>query len=150
MNETTKENTEKDRVICVYTDGSCSGNPGPMGVGIYLTFGKHRKRISKHIGDGTNNIAELTAILVGLENIKDSTKEIQIYTDSLYCIGIFTKNWKPKKNIELINEIKEKLKEFQNLTFNKVKGHSGNEGNEIADKLATNAVTHGRDISYYE
>lgn len=135
--------------ITIYTDGACSGNPGPMGIGILLVSGKHMKQTYKYLGTGTNNIAELTAILEALKAIKDPSREIELFTDSAYCIGLFTKGWKAKKNTELVNEIKTLLKKFPKLTFKKVKGHSDNWGNNKADSLAVYAITAKTDYSTY-
>lgn len=132
--------------IDIYTDGACSGNPGPAGIGIVLIYNQHRKEISRFIGDATNNIAELTAIKDALEEVKESSRVIPVvvYTDSSYCHGLLTKNWKPKKNIELVNELKKLTTQFSYLGFEKVKGHSDNEGNNRADELATSAIAKGR------
>jgi ribonuclease HI len=125
----------------VYADGACIGNPGPAGVGVYLKFGSHEKRIGKFIGENlTNNIAELTAILTALEAIKSKELPINIYTDSQYAIGVLSKNFNAKANVELIGNIKRKLSEFPNLKFHWIRGHNGNSGNEIADFLANAAA----------
>lgn len=131
--------------IHIYADGACSGNPGPAGIGVLLIYRSYKKEISEYIGHGTNNIAELTAIKRALETIKKSKRNIPIklYLDSNYVIGLFTKNWKAKKNIELIESIKKLLKEFENIEFIKVKGHSSNKGNNRADRLAVYARNEG-------
>ena len=134
----------KNNTIHMYTDGACRGNPGPAGAGVLLKYNKHSKEISEYIGHATNNVAELTAIKIGLETLKDNTKPIIIYSDSAYCIGLFTKDWNPKKNLELISEIKELLKRFNDVTFKKVKGHGNNFGNNKADQLAVSASNQGR------
>ena len=127
-------------IIHVYTDGACSKNPGPAGIGVYLKYRYQTKSISKYLGIATNNIAELTSIKEGLLAINNKKAPICLYSDSQYAINILTNpTWIPKKNIELIQEIKKILKEFSNLKFIKVKGHSSNEGNTIADKLAVSA-----------
>jgi ribonuclease HI len=76
--------------IHVFTDGACSGNPGPAGVGVVLYYNEHKKEISKFIGNATNNIAELTAIKIGLEAIKSTYRNLPviIYTDSAYSLKI--------------------------------------------------------------
>jgi len=132
--------------IDIYTDGACSGNPGPAGIGVVLLYKDHRKEISQFIGNATNNIAELTAIKKGLEAIKDSHKStpIVVYTDSSYCHGLLTKDWTPKKNIELVQEIRQLTTQFNYLGFKKIKGHSDNQDNIRADKLATSAVENRR------
>jgi ribonuclease HI len=129
-----------DNCIKIYTDGASSGNPGPAGIGVVLIFGENKREISKYIGVGTNNIAELTAIKVGLEELKRVDLPVRIFSDSSYSIGLLTKNWKPKKNQELVQEIKILMRKFSNLEFIKVKGHSGIKENEVADFLATSAI----------
>jgi len=130
----------KDGVIHVYTDGASSGNPGPSGIGVFLQFGEHEKEISEHIGESTNNIAELEAIRVALSEIKNPRLPVRVYTDSGYAHGLLSKGWKPKKNKRLVDSIKKLMKRFNDLKFVKVKGHAGNEGNEKADRLATQAI----------
>jgi ribonuclease HI len=129
------------QAIIIYTDGACSGNPGPSGLGVFLQAGKFKREISEYLGEGTNNIAELSAVLKALNSIKDPERTIHLYTDSTYVIGVLTKNWKVKANKELVLQIRQKMKEFNNLILHKVKGHVGVEGNEKADKLATTAVS---------
>ncbi len=132
-------------VIHVFTDGASSGNPGPSGAGIFFKYNGHEKKISRYLGQGTNNIAELEAIKTGLLEIKNKNLPVQLYTDSSYALGLLTKNWKPKKNQALVESIKQLIKKFPELTFIKVKGHSGIMGNEIADELATSAVERQED-----
>lgn len=126
--------------IIVYTDGASSGNPGPSGIGVYFAFGRHEKEISEYIGEATNNIAELEAIRRALSEIKNHELPLKIYSDSSYAIGLITLNWKPKKNQELVAEIKKLVSKFKKIDFIKVEGHSGILGNERADKLATGAI----------
>lgn len=128
-----------DKIIC-YTDGACSGNPGPAGIGIILTYKNHKKEIFEYIGNSTNNIAELTAILRALENINDKNKEIIIYCDSMYSIGVLTKNWKVKANKELVNNIKNLIKTFPNIEILKVKAHENDELNNYVDELAKKSI----------
>jgi len=127
-------------IIRIYTDGASSGNPGPSGIGVVLQYEAHEKTISKYIGIGTNNIAELEAIKTALLSLKKTNIPIQLYTDSSYALGLLVKNWKVKKNQELVQSIKSLLKTFQDIKLLKVKGHAGIKGNELADKLATEAV----------
>lgn len=137
------EADQPDNCIKIYTDGASSGNPGPAGIGALLMFGDKEKRISEYIGQGTNNIAELTAIKVALEELKRYDLPVRIYSDSSYSIGLLTKGWKPKKNQELVSDIKDIMKKFTDLAFIKVKGHAGIKENEIADYLATSAIKKG-------
>lgn len=129
-----------DDTICIYTDGACSGNPGPSGIGALLLFKNHEKEISKHIGIATNNIAELEAIRTALLEIKKTDLPVMVFTDSSYAYGVLTLGWKAKKNLDLIISIKKIIAKFKDLKFIKVKGHEGVEGNEKADFLATSAL----------
>jgi ribonuclease HI len=126
--------------IIAYTDGACSGNPGPAGIGVVLVCGDKRREISTYLGEGTNNIAELTAILAALEAIKDRKRNIRVITDSSYALGGLTKNWKVKANVELILRMRALLAEFSQLQFEWVKGHAGHVENERCDELAREAV----------
>lgn len=126
--------------IQIYADGASSGNPGPSGIGVLMRYRGHEKEISRNIGLGTNNIAELEAIRTGLMEIKNPDLPVRVYTDSGYAYGLLVLGWKAKKNTELVAGIRMLMKRFKNLTFIKVKGHSGIEGNERADKLATSAI----------
>lgn len=136
-------------MIEIYTDGACSGNPGPGGVGILMLYKTHRKEFSIFLGNVTNNIAELTAIKYALEKVKDKTLPITIYTDSEYSIGSLTKNWKAKKNQELIHSIKSLMTTFSQITFVKVKGHSNNTNNNYVDALAREAIQYKRNREHY-
>ena len=129
--------------ICIYTDGACSGNPGPAGIGIVMLYHGHRKEISRYIGLATNNIAELEAIRVGLISVKNKALSITLSTDSSYALGVLTKGWKAKQNQALIQEIRSLIANFQKLRFVKVKGHSGHPENERADQLAVQAIQTG-------
>ena len=132
--------SEDPDCIRIYADGASSGNPGPSGIGVLLRYREHEKEISRNIGLGTNNIAELEAIRTGLLEVKNPDLPVRVYTDSGYAYGLLTLGWKAKKNTELVGDIRMLMKRFKNLTFIKVKGHSGIEGNERADKLATLAI----------
>lgn len=129
--------------IKVYTDGASSGNPGPSGIGALLIYGDNKKEISKYIGQATNNIAELTAIKVALESLKRKDLPVRIFSDSTYSIGLLTLGWKPRKNKDLVEKIKQLIKGFSDLEFIKVKGHAGIKENEVADYLATSAIKKG-------
>jgi ribonuclease HI len=129
-----------DDAVHVYTDGASAGNPGPSGIGVVLRFGKHKKEISRYIGDTTNNVAELEAIRLGLMAVKNTTLPVRVFTDSRYAYGVLTQGWKARKNQNIIESIKKILSKFNNLKFIKVEGHVGIEGNERADFLATSAI----------
>jgi len=128
--------------IHVWTDGACSGNPGPAGLGVVVIGdGEREREISEYLGQGTNNIAELTAILRGLQAVSDKTRPVIVYSDSAYSIGLLSQSWKAKKNVELVQELREVCKQFKNLRFVKVLGHSGIALNERVDQLATGAIS---------
>lgn len=133
-----------ENAIVAYTDGACSGNPGPAGIGVVLRQGGHEKEISEYIGEGTNNIAELTAILKALETIRNKDLPVRLFTDSSYALGLICKGWKPRKNQELVARILRLAGRFRDLEIIKIKGHAGAEGNERADALAVAAVQRGR------
>ena len=137
----------------VYTDGACSGNPGPGGWGaVILNEEKNSINISGKEKSSTNNRMELMAPIMALRKIKKASKII-IYTDSTYLkngITTWIKNWeknswrsankKPVKNKDLWVTLN-KLSKEQIIDWKWVKAHSGNKYNEIADKLATEAIS---------
>ncbi len=127
--------------IDIYTDGACSGTPGPAGAGIvFIQDSKIFYKISKPIGIATNNVAELSAIYFALKEIKGHKNVFfRVTTDSKYCIGAITMNWKIKANIALIFKIKRLVRKFSKLTFKHCRGHSGIYGNECADHEAVKA-----------
>jgi ribonuclease HI len=132
-------------MIEIYTDGSCKPtNPGPAGYGVVvITDGVITHYCSSFIGEATNNVAEISGIdysLDYLDEIDKSWDDVVIYTDSNYCVGLFTKNWNAKKNKELVKKVRDKLERFPNLNIKWVKGHVGDEYNEVADRLAGDAV----------
>jgi ribonuclease HI len=130
--------------IQVWTDGACTGNPGPAGLGVVVLDGKKREELSEFLGQGTNNIAELSAILRGLEQIADRKRPVVVYTDSQYAIGVLTLGHKAKANVELIERLRALCRQFADLRFVKVAGHSGIPLNERTDELARTAITRGR------
>lgn len=128
--------------IVIYTDGACSGNPGPAGIGVFLQRPTETVEICEYIGSATNNIAELMAILRALETLTEAENEahIHLFTDSSWCLGVLVGGWKAKTNLTHINKIKEQLARFTDIEMLKVKGHAGIPGNEEADYLATTAA----------
>lgn len=127
--------------LIAYTDGACSGNPGPAGLGVVLSEDGARRELSEFLGIGTNNVAELTAILRALEAVGRSSEPMLVHTDSQYAIGVLSKGWKAKANQQLIADIKERMRNFPRLTLVYVRGHAGVPLNERADALARAAVT---------
>ena len=127
-----------------FTDGACSGNPGPAGSGIVIVApgGKMHEGFD-YLGEATNNVAELTAILRALEWIPAEAGAIVIHTDSKYAIGVLTKDWKAKVNGELIAKTRRLVQE-RRAQLEYVPGHSGVPLNERADQLAREAITSRR------
>ncbi|MEM9189059.1 MAG: ribonuclease H [Myxococcota bacterium] len=126
--------------VVAYTDGACSGNPGPAGLGVVLLDGEERRELSEYLGTATNNVAELTAILRAAEAIRDPSARVRILTDSQYAIGVLTKGWKAKANKALVADTKAALGRFDNVEVLYVPGHAGVALNERADELAVEAV----------
>jgi ribonuclease HI len=123
-----------------YTDGACSGNPGPAGSGmVVIAPGGRMLEGYEYLGVGTNNIAEITAILRGVEAIPTAADSVAIHTDSKYAIGVLTLGWKAKVNQELIRRTREALA-GRNVRLIYVPGHAGIPMNERADELAREAV----------
>lgn len=127
--------------IQVWTDGGCRPNPGPGGLGVVIVDQGVQRELAEYLGPSTNNIAELSAILRGLQEVPDKQRTVVVYTDSTYSIGSLTKPWKPKKNIELIADIKRLTSQFADLRFVKVAAHSGIPLNERVDHLVGVAIT---------
>lgn len=134
--------------ITIYTDGACSGNPGPGGWGAILIMGDVRKEISGGSENTTNNIMELSAVIEALKLLKRPCK-VTVFSDSAYVVNAFNqkwiygwikKNWRtaggdPVKNKELWQELYS-LTKVHDVTFNKVKGHADNEFNNRCDEMA--------------
>ena len=139
--------------VIIYTDGACSGNPGPGGWGAILMYKDNKKEISGGKKSTTNNEMELTAVIEGLKLLKYPC-EVEVYSDSAYVVNAFLQKWidnwiknnwktsnkEPVKNQELWKELYE-LTKTHKVKFIKVKGHSDNEFNNRCDELARNAIT---------
>lgn len=138
--------------VIIYTDGACSGNPGPGGWGSILIFKDIKKEISGGQEDTTNNIMEITAVIEALKQLKFEC-EVDIYSDSAYVINAFNNGWiynwmknnwktaskEPVKNKELWQELYDLTKKHK-VKFIKVKGHSDNEFNNRCDELARGEI----------
>ena len=138
--------------VTIYTDGACSGNPGPGGWGAILMYKDNKKEISGGKRDTTNNVMELTAVIEALKLLKFPCK-VCVYSDSAYVVNAFLQHWvinwqknnwktadkKDVKNKELWQELIALTKEH-NVTFIKVKGHADNEFNNRCDELARQAI----------
>ena len=137
--------------IKIYSDGACSGNPGPGGWGALIIYNDQSKEIFGGMQSTTNNQMELKSIIEAIKTL-ENTYEIEVYTDSMYVKDGITKwisNWKkngwktsskkPVKNMELWKEL-DKLNSNYKINWQWVKGHSGNIGNEKADALARKGI----------
>ena len=138
--------------VYIYTDGACSGNPGPGGWGAILMYNEHKKEISGANKETTNNIMELTAVVEALKLLKHECN-VKIYSDSAYVVNAFKNGWinnwmkngwrtsskEPVKNKELWMTLYD-FTRIHNIEFIKVKGHSDNEYNNRCDELARNAI----------
>ncbi len=138
--------------IIIYTDGGCRGNPGIGGWGVWLRYGDHDKKLNGSEKDTTNNRMELMAAIKALESIKSKHIAIDLFTDSKYVMhginewikGWKAKGWKtsakkPVKNVDLWQRL-DVLNANHRVHWHWVKGHSGDEGNEMADELANQAM----------
>ena len=138
--------------VTIYTDGACSGNPGPGGWGALLMYKDTKKEISGGKKETTNNVMELTAVIEGLKLLKFPCK-VKLYSDSAYVVNGFNQKWiygwikngwknsskEPVKNKELWQELYD-LTKVHEVEFIKVKGHADNEYNNRCDELARNAI----------
>ena len=143
--------TEKRTEITIYTDGACSGNPGPGGYGIIILSEKKRQELSGGYKLTTNNRMELMAVIVGLEQL-EIPSIVNLYTDSKYIVDAVTKGWakrwranswkRNKKDKAMNPDLWGKLLDLcskHQVEFSWVRGHSGNIENERCDKLAVQA-----------
>lgn len=133
--------------VTIYTDGACSGNPGPGGYGVVLISGRHRKEISEGFRLTTNNRMELLAAITGLEALKRDGTVVRLYTDSQYLVNAVNNGWlfswemkrfAKKKNPDLWIRFLEVYRR-QQVTFLWVKGHNNDPENERCDTLAVAA-----------
>ena len=144
--------SEEEDAILIYTDGACSGNPGPGGWGAVLIKDAHRKEINGGEAETTNNRMELRAAIEALNALKSAPSKVVLYTDSNYVKGGITNwihNWKkngwktankkPVKNADLWQALDE-AEEKHNVTWRWVKGHAGHPENERADELARDGI----------
>jgi len=138
--------------VKIYTDGACSGNPGPGGYGVILKFNGIEKTFSKGFKDTTNNRMELHAVIAGLNSLKEKCK-VQIYSDSKYIVDAVNNGWalrwkrnnwkRNKKEYALNPDLWDKLLGLisqHEIQFIWVKGHAGHDENERCDKLAVAAA----------
>ena len=138
--------------VIIYTDGACSGNPGPGGWGAILMYKGAKKEISGGMKETTNNIMEITAVVEALKCLKVES-EVQVYSDSAYTVNAFNQGWiynwmkngwrtasgDSVKNKELWQELYVLTKKHK-VEFIKVKGHADNEFNNRCDEMAREAI----------
>lgn len=125
----------------IYTDGASKGNPGHAALGVVLRFGDYRREVRQYLGSTTNNVAELMAIKVALDQVKDPQRlPVRVYSDSRYAIQVLTGAHKARRNRTLIREIQQRMQPFRDLTFHWVQGHAGDPLNERVDALANLAI----------
>lgn len=138
--------------VTIYTDGACSGNPGPGGWCAILIYKGIKKVLKGFERYTTNNRMELKAVVEALKALKEPCKVV-IYSDSAYIVNAVNQNWIERwqkngwktsekeevKNIDLWNELTELLK-IHKVTFEKVKGHADNELNNLCDQIARSMI----------
>lgn len=147
-----KKSQENPQVV-IYTDGACSGNPGPGGWGAVIKSGDEEKQISGYNPQTTNNRMEIMAVICALASL-GAPSDVMLYTDSSYVANAVNQNWlyawkknnwkksnkKDVQNVDLWMQLLPLLKKHK-VKFNLVKGHAGNKYNEICDKLAVSEYT---------
>ena len=136
----------------IYTDGACSGNPGPGGYGVVLKHGETIKELSAAYKETTNNRMEILGAIIGLESLKKPCL-VTLYSDSQYLVNAINKGWitrwrannwmrnknEPAKNVDLWERLLPLLKEHK-ITWVWVKGHANNKYNNRCDFLAVSAI----------
>ncbi|GED68591.1 ribonuclease H [Brevibacillus reuszeri] len=140
------------REVQIYTDGACSGNPGPGGWGAVMMYGQHIKEMSGAEPNTTNNRMELQAAISALTSLKEACK-VTLYSDSAYLVNCFKQGWfkgwlkngwknskgQPVENQDLWKELL-RLMDIHQVEYVKVKGHADNKWNNRCDELATGAI----------
>lgn len=146
----------KMKQVTIYTDGACSGNPGPGGYGVILQFGEKTKEMSGGQPETTNNRMELMAAIIGLSSLKEPC-EVTLYSDSQYLINGLELGWAKKwqannwmrnkheeaKNADLWQQLLD-LIEIHKVKLCWVRGHDGHPENERCDRLATDYIKNNR------
>ncbi|MGA1741984.1 MAG: ribonuclease HI [Pseudohongiellaceae bacterium] len=139
------------KVVTIYTDGACRGNPGPGGWGVLLEYGDNQRTLYGGEDPTTNNRMELTAVIKALQALKLKC-HVELYTDSKYVLQGITewlpnwkkRNWltankKPVQNVDLWQMLDILVSNYE-INWHWVKGHSGDRGNDIADQLANKGI----------
>ncbi|MDM1544988.1 ribonuclease HI [Ignatzschineria indica] len=149
----------EEQLVYAYTDGACSGNPGPGGWGVLLSYRGHEKTLSGYEAETTNNRMELTAAIKALQALKRPC-HIVLTTDSRYVQqgvtqwidGWIRRDWKTANNKPVLNQDLWRLLLIErdrhlSIDWCWVKGHAGHRENEIADKLATDAIKKAKETT---
>lgn len=145
--------------VMIYTDGACSGNPGPGGWGAVLLYNESRKEISGGETPSTNNRMEIMAAIAAMESLKEAC-EVDLYSDSAYLVNAFRQGWlenwqrngwktskkQPVENQDLWQRLLQQTKIHQ-VTWHKVKGHAENKENNRCDELARAAIANSGVLS---
>ena len=146
------EENKRIKQIEIFTDGACSGNPGPGGYGVILRYAGHEKELSEGFKSTTNNRMELLAAIQGLKSLKEHCS-VLLYSDSLYLVNGIGKGWarkwrangwmrsnrEPALNSDLWDELLRQIDRHE-VKLVWVKGHAGHPENERCDRLATAAA----------
>lgn len=150
-----KAESKDQKKVVIYTDGACSGNPGAGGYGVVLIYGGTKRELSEGYRLTTNNRMEVLAVIKGLEALKEPC-QVTLYSDSKYVVDAIQKGWVTKwkangwyrnkkeraSNVDLWERLLVQLERHQ-VTFQWVKGHADNPGNERCDELARGAIAAG-------
>ena len=150
---------EQRKHVNIYTDGACSGNPGPGGWAAILEFGPHRKEISGYMAGTTNNRMELFAAISALGALKEPC-QVSLYSDSAYLVNAFNEHWidgwkkrgwknaagEPVENQDLWFILMAQTRKHQGM-FYKVKGHADHPENNRCDELARAAISEFRRLN---
>lgn len=143
-----------NKIVHIYTDGSCKKNPGPGGYGVIIDQFETRQKLSAGFRLTTNNRMELMACIAGLRELKEN-QTVEIYTDSAYLVNCISKGWADRwrandwmrnkrqkaENADLWEQLLN-LIEKHTVTFHWLRGHAGHPENELCDTLAQEAASH--------
>ena len=152
------ETVKPKKRITLYTDGACSGNPGPGGWGCVLVYKEQKKELSGYIRSTTNNRMEILAVISGLGALKEPCI-VDVYSDSAYVVNAFNDHWldhwqqngwinskkEPVENSDMWKLLLQVIRvKKHDISFHKVKGHADNPMNNRCDQLATQAIAEYR------
>lgn len=130
-------------VIKIYADGACRGNQNTTnigGYGVVLIYKDSIKELNNAFQDTTNNKMEILSVIEGLKSLKRFDIPVEIYSDSQYVVNTINNGWRKNANLDLWDELDRLIEKFDSVKFIKVKGHSDNNYNNRADKLANIAM----------